>query len=175
MKYLIISLFVFVSFFSYALDISPSNNLSTTLAIEKYSQLLKKGSFFVFPALREEPIKWFDSIPEGKIKDGLKPKFFVLDARPSEFFVFQLGVWALKQDAKDVQIEFSDLKGGSGNVITANRLTCFNKGGIDFKGNFFSKEIIVSAGRVQALWVGIDLDSIKAGDYQGSVSVIVGR
>ena len=175
MKYLIISLFVLVGICTPAFGTSPSNNLSTTLAIEKYSHLLKNKSFFVFPALREEPIRWFDSIPEGKILDGLKQKKFVLNARPDEFFVFQLGVWALKQDVKDIQIEFSDLRDGRSKVITANKLTCFNKGGMDYKGNSFSKEINVSSGRVLALWVGIDLDSIKGGVYKGSISVLANK
>ena len=175
MKYLNISLFVFVTICAPAFGVSPTNNLSTTLAAEKYGNLLKNKSFFVFPALHEEPIKWFDSIPEGNISDCLKKKSFVLNPRPGEFFVFQLGVWALKQDVKDVQIEFSDFKDGRGKLISANRLTCFNKGGIDFKGKSFSKEINVSTGRVQALWVGIDMDSIKAGDYKGSVSVLANK
>lgn len=175
MKYLNISLFVLFSICSAAFGINPSNNISTTFAIEKYGKLFKNKSFFVFPALREEPIKWFDSIPEGKIKADPKQKNFVLNPGTGEFFVFQLGVWTIRQEVKDVQIEFSDLKDGKGKIIPSNRFTCFNKGGIDFKGNSFTKEINVSSGRVQALWVGIDLDSIQSGDYQGSVTVRVNR
>lgn len=172
MRYLKISLFILTAFCMSAIALKPVDYLSTNVALKKYGNLLKNQTFLVFPELREQPIKWFDSIPEGKILDALHPKEFVMNARPGEFFVFQLGVWALKQDVKDIQIEFSDLKGNISKVIGAARMTCFNKGGNDFKGKPFSKEINVPVGRVQALWIGIDLEGIKEGNYTGYVSVI---
>jgi hypothetical protein len=51
-------------------------------------------------------------------------------------------------------------------------MTCFNKGGIDFRGNPFSREINIESGQVQALWFGIDLEDIEKGNYAGSVSVL---
>ncbi|MCL6101421.1 MAG: DUF6067 family protein [Bacteroidetes bacterium] len=173
MKYLKISLFVFVACCMTAFAGEPTNNLSTTCAFAKYRHLLRNQSFLVFPELRENPIKWFDSIPEGKIKEAIHPENFVLNARPEEFFVYQLGVWALKQDAGDVQVKFSDLKEKNGKAIADSRMTCFNKGGIDFKGYPFSKAINVAAGHIQALWIGIDLNGIGDGNYVGSVSILV--
>ncbi len=54
-------------------------------------------------------------------------------------------------------------------------MTCFNEGGIDYKGTAFTKQVNITAGRVQALWMGIDLRGIKKGTYTGSVSVSAGK
>jgi hypothetical protein len=148
------------------------NYLSTTAALEKYSHLLKNKSFLAFPVLREDPIRWFDSIPEEKIKDADYTKRFGMAAQPGELYVYQLGVWALNSNVKDIQVEYSDLKDNNGHAITTGKMNCFNKGGVDFRGNPFSKKISVTAGRVQALWIGIDLTGVKEGDYTGTVSVL---
>jgi hypothetical protein len=148
-------------------------NISTAEAYRKYEYLFKDKSFLVFTDVRENPIKWSDSIPEAKLKKVIRPGYFTLSARPGEFYVFQLGVWALKSDLRDVKLEFSDLKGNY-KVVNSSRMTCFNLGGIDFRGNPFKKQIDIPRSRVQALWIGIDLDSIKSGTYKGSVTVVAG-
>lgn len=172
MKYFKVSFLILVSFCTVGFTGNPFNYISTSDALKKYEGKLINNDFLAFPALREEPIKWFDSIPEGKIQNENYLKSFSINAKRGEFYVYQLGVWALKKDIKDVQIEFTALKDKSGHSINTNKMTCFNKGGIDFKGKSFSKRINVSAGRVQALWIGIDLDVAKEGIYTGSVSVI---
>lgn len=164
-------LFLFTTL-SLAAGDKPVNNLSTAVAVEKYATLLKNQSFLVYAELREEPIKWFDSIPESKIKAALQPTDFIMNAGTGEYFVFQLGVWALREDLSNAQIEFSDLKGKNGKSVAVSRMTCFNKGGLDITGVPFSKEINIGAGRVQALWIGIDLEDVAAGIYSGSVSVL---
>ena len=45
-------------------DRKPVMNISTVAALEKYSRILKDHTFFLIPELRENPLKWFDSIPE---------------------------------------------------------------------------------------------------------------
>jgi len=172
MKILKFSLFMLIAFCEAAFAVNSGKNLSTTMALQKYGHLLKNQAFLVFPELREQPIKWFDSIPEGKIKDALYPKDFVMNAQPGEFFVYQLGVWALNLDVADLKPEFSDLKDKYGHFVATGKMTCFNKGGTDINGNRFSKEIGVQAGRIQTLWIGIDLEGVKAGNYSGSVSVL---
>ncbi len=171
MNHLIIILFALLNLYGTLFAGNSGNNLSTALALEKYGDLLKSQSFLVYPELRENPIKWFDSIPEAKIKNAVRPEVYELQAKPGELFVFQLGLWALNKDIKDVQIKFSGLKTTDGRSVSANRLTCFNSGGTDFTGKPFSKEINVPAGRVQALWIGADLDKIIQGDYNGSVTI----
>ncbi|MEQ6119873.1 glycoside hydrolase domain-containing protein [Reichenbachiella sp. MALMAid0571] len=170
---LIIGSFFLCPCVSMSFSEESSDFIATSEAIRKYSSFLKNKTIFVFPELRENPIKWNDSIPQGKIKNYSIEKPFLLAAQPNEYYVYQLGVWVLKKDAEDIQIEFSDLKDDSGTTIPLTKMTCFNKEGINFKGEAFSKNINVSAGRVQALWLGVNLDGIEKGSYTGSVSVIV--
>ena len=165
-------MFVLAAILFAACSEKPVNNISTSAALAKYGPVIKNHEFFLFHELRENPIKWFDSIPERKIKEVLNKKEFSLSAQPGEFYVFQLGLWALETDVEDVKIEFSDLKERNGKIIESSRMTCFNKGGTDIRGNAFTKRVNVPAGRVQALWMGIDLDNIAKGRYKGSVSVL---
>jgi hypothetical protein len=151
------------------------NYLSLSEAFEQNKLVLEDLSFFVFPELREEPLKWYDSIPEGKIKELHLQSNFQITAQPGEFFTYQLGVWALKKNVQDVQIEFSNLKDEKGLIISSDKMTCFNKTGVNFMGNPFSKQINVCGGRIQALWIGIDLEGIKNGNYFGYVNIIAGQ
>ena len=153
----------------------PVNNVSTSEASLKYGKRIENRSFMVFPELRENPLKWFDSIPDNRLKEALDNSQLKLGARPGEYFVFQAGVWAINSDVNDVQVEFTDLTAGSGKKIEAGKITCFNKGGIDIKGNPFIKTVNVPAGRVQALWIGIDLEGAFAGTYKGTVTVSSGE
>jgi hypothetical protein len=89
------SLLFFIALASVIAD-RPARSLSTTDALAKYSEDLRDQSFLVYLEVREEPIKWFDSIPESKIKTALHRTDFVMHAQPGEYFVFQLGVWALR-------------------------------------------------------------------------------
>jgi hypothetical protein len=150
------------------------SNISTGDALVKYQQKLAEKSFIVIPEYRENPMKWFDSIPENRIEESLDKRLFRMNARPGEFFVFQTGIWALNSDLTDLQVEFTDLSAAGGKKIPVEKLTCFNKGGIDIKGNPFTKIVNVPAHRVQALWMGIDLDGIEGGTYKGAVNLITG-
>jgi hypothetical protein len=155
--------------------IKPENNLSTSTALEKYGTILKNRTFLLIPELRENPIKWFDSIPEKRLKEGFLPKLFNLTAQPGEYYVYQIGFWALRSDVSDISVVFSDLKNKDRKIIPVGRMTCFNKGGINFRGEKFIKEVSVPAGRVQTLWMGIDLNSIEKGTYEGSVLISCGN
>ncbi len=174
MNYLKNILFLFLTFLLISFEKGSGDYLSTSVALEKYNSRLKNQAFLIFPELREDPIKWFDSIPENKLKDSFSPKLFTLTARPYEYYVYQIGFWALKSDISDIDVEFSDLKTKDGKIVRSGKMTCFNKGGINFRGESFTKKVSVHAGRIQALWMGIDLNDVKVGIYNGSVSVIAG-
>ena len=87
-------------------------NIYTDDALTKYSRELQGSLFLVFPEFREKPLKWFDSIPENRLKEVLSGSKLKLDARPGEYFVFQAGVWAIKSDITDIQVDFTDLAAG---------------------------------------------------------------
>ena len=171
MKTFFLSIVAFIFLFAVC-SAQPGRYLSTSEALNQFREELKNQELFVFPEWREKPITWFDSIPLEKIGDN---EVFQITAQPGEFYVFQLGVWALRKEALDVQIEFSDLKAKNGKTISSTKMTCFNSGGIDFMGDTFSKKINIPSGRVQALWLGIDMESAEEGTYAGSVSVTSGE
>lgn len=151
------------------------NYLSLAEAFEQNKSVLEDLSFFVFPELRAEPLKWGDSIPEGKIKDPNLKYDFQITAQPGEFLTYQLGVWALKEYVQDINVYFSSLSDGKGNVISDQKMSCFNKGGLDYLGRPFSKQINIPVNRIQPLWIGIDLEGTDPGDYSGIVTIVAGK
>ncbi len=150
------------------------NYLSLEKAFEKHKSVLQDKSFYIFPEHRNKSIKWHDSIPEGKITSLNAETIFKLNAQPGEFLTYQLGVWAIK-DIQDVNIYFSPFKNKNGQLIPSGKITCFNKGGLNFKGQPFAKQINVSANRIQPLWIGIDLEGASTGIYYGDVTVASGK
>ncbi len=150
-------------------------NISVTEALEKYSHQLADKNFLAFPEVRENPLKWYDSLPETKLAKIIRPGYFTLNGQPGEIFVWQTGVWALKNEVILGQTEFSDFTASDGKFIKSSAFTCYNLEGTGFRGKRFQKEIRVPAGRVQALWMGVDLDSIPSGIYRGTVTVVAGQ
>ncbi|MBK7709781.1 MAG: hypothetical protein IPJ37_01555 [Bacteroidales bacterium] len=150
-----------------------TKNISTGDAYEKYSYMLKDKLFFAFPEERDNPLKWFDSIPVLKLQKIIRPEYFTMKASPGEIFVFQIGVWALSDDVKDLSVEFSDLKGRN-RIISSSKVTCYNLGGTDFMGKAFKKQIGIPRNRLQDLWIVVDLDSVVTGTYRGSVTILSG-
>src|SRR5699024_5465368 len=68
------------------------------------------------------------------------------------------------------QVYFSDLKGPE--TIPASHFTCFNTGGIDSHGQPFTKKVDVKKGKVQAMWIGLDVpEKIQPGWYDGMVKI----
>ena len=147
-----------------------STNISTGDALSRYGQELSNRIYYAFPGTRDNPLKWYDSLPEINLKKVVRPGYFMLKARPDELFVWQIGVWALKKDIKDISLEFSGFK-ARGHVIPPDRFTCYNLSGNDFRGRPFTKKVDVQGTRVQSLWIGVDLEGIRPGNYRGAVTV----
>jgi len=172
------SVLLFFQLLVLALFVGCTNNsenyISTGEALQKYEKSLHDKPFFLFSESREKPARWFDSIPEEKLN---RPDRTVsLSAQPGEFFVFQLGVWALESDIKELTVEFSALTSEKkGRTIPAERMTCFNTEGVDHFGKPFTGTVHVPAGRVQPLWIGMDLDGIGKGTYTGKIDVLAGE
>ncbi|NLI01093.1 MAG: hypothetical protein GX446_16545 [Chthonomonadales bacterium] len=126
--------------------------------------------FLLFPEDRRFPIRMPDDLPVRWIERGPTDTFHG-DALRNEFYTFQIGVYASVAVLTDLKVAFSDLR-SSGATIPASALRCFNMGGVDTDGRPFRKRVDVPQGRVQALWIGVDLPrSIAPGDYTGSVSI----
>lgn len=141
-------------------------------AAEKKQLLLKHpgAGYLVFPEDRLFPIRMTDDLPQRWIQHGPGQQFNGR-ADKGEYYAFQLGIYA-RRDITDIQLEFSDLKTTDGRVIPASSLNCISNGGTTYDARPFVKKVPVSAGKVQALWCGVDVPANAApGLYKGTVIV----
>ncbi len=129
-----------------------------------------KTDYLLFPEDRKFPIRMKDDIPYRWTRRGARTSFSG-QARRNEYFTFQIGVFAAKTALKNIKVKFTALEGGP-NKILPSALTCFNTGGIDPFGTPFTKTVDVEQGKIQPLWIGVDItENIPAGLYRGKVTV----
>ncbi len=141
------------------------------LQSEKDSLLnIHKNNFLIFPEDRKFPIRMLNEIPQKWIESGPFLNFKG-EAQRNEYYTFQLGIFAAQKDLENIKVEFSSLKNGEVEIPVSN-LTCFNTGGIDPYGEPFVKRVDVEKGKVQPLWIGVDIpENIAKGNYKGTVTV----
>ncbi len=133
---------------------------------------INKKDFLVFPEDRSIPIRMLNEIPQKWIQSGPSDKF-IGEAYKNEYYTFQLGVFAAQKDLSDLKVEFSPLENGDAE-IPVSKLTCFNTGGIGPYGEPFVKRLDLEQGKVQPMWIGIDIpENITAGNYTGTVKVTI--
>ncbi|NOY81392.1 MAG: hypothetical protein GXP31_10360 [Kiritimatiellaeota bacterium] len=124
----------------------------------------------LFPEDRRRPIKMFETIPYRWAVQGPKSGFSG-KARPGEFYVFQVGVWACRRSVNGLDVRFEPLHGPGGRNIPAAAFRCFNLGGVDFRGRPFRKKFALARGRVRALWIGVQVPGNTRGTYSGRLVV----
>lgn len=142
-----------------------------TIAFALLAAITLRAGNHAFDAViesRENPIKVVDSIATWS------PKADILKATAGEYFTFQIGVKAY-QSLEDVKVVFKPFKaagvGGFGKAV----MTCFNCGGISSSGEPFTKKVDIAQGKLQPLWIGVDLTGVKPGIYKGKVIVSSSR
>ncbi|HPB58664.1 MAG TPA: DUF6067 family protein [Candidatus Saccharicenans sp.] len=150
----------------------PMEVIATSEETAKIIETYKSEPFLIFPEDREHPVRIFDYLPLPWIEAGPQTKFEATVAR-GEYFVFQLGLFAHRQNLEKIKVVFSDLiNKSSGEAINAKEATCFNLGGIGWDSQPFEKELSLSQGKVQPLWCGIQIpENISPGDYEGEVAI----
>jgi hypothetical protein len=144
-------------------------------ATEEETAMLKarynSRPYLVFPEDRDHPVRMSDDLPFRWIKKGPGGSFHGLALR-GEFYAWQLGIFAL-QPLSDVIVQFGDLRNAAGGKIPAAQLSCINTTGVSYDGRPFIKAVNIPAGKVQALWCGVDVPAGTApGDYSGTVTII---
>jgi hypothetical protein len=152
----------FDSFFPMEVIALPAEKKSLT---DKFTD-----DYLIFPEERLFPIRMRDEIPLRWIRKGPSGDFSG-EACRNEYFAFQIGLYASRNNLSDIKCEFGDL-GNGGYKIPASALTCFNTGGIGPYGEPFEKRVDVSKGSVQPLWIGVDIPGdIPAGTYSGRITL----
>lgn len=128
-------------------------------------------AMWLFPETRAYPVRMFDQLPQRWAQRG--PGGELADqALRGEYLSLQIGLWAPRAALAHVQVVFADLHGPDGAILPASALTSFNQGGVDFTGQPFSARVDVAKGRVQPLWMGLDIPvDAKPGVYRGAVTI----
>ena len=138
----------------------------TVALLAKHQQPL-----LIFPEDRKFPIRMQNDLPLRWIHSGPQAEFSG-EALRNEYYAFQIGAFAPKQTAKNLTVSFSALRTATGQEIPASALACFNTQGVDTWGQPFAKTVTVPAGKVQALWCGIDVArNQQAGLYSGFLTI----
>ncbi len=112
--------------------------------------------YLVFPEDRRFPIRMTDDLPQRWIAAGANAPFRGAADR-GEFYAFQVGLFAARKPIEGLDVRFGDFRTAGGAVIPAAALRCFNTGGRDWTGRSFKKTVSVALGKVQALWLGVQV------------------
>lgn len=130
------------------------------------------AGYFCFTESREHDIQLPNALPVRWIKRPVEERTQMRgNCRPGEFYTWQIGLFSPYKTLENVSISFSDLKNERGEKIKASASRCFNAGGIGSDGKSFKKNITVSQGDVQALWIGTDISSSAKGTYHGTARI----
>ncbi len=150
----------------------PMEVIATAAETDAVVAAYPDRSFLLFPEDRLHSIRMFADLPYRWVKRPFTERFHGKTAR-GEFFVFQIGLWAARKEIADVELHFGDLSNAThGTTLPARALRCINTGGTDWTGVSFKKPCPVPKGRVQPLWIGIDVPADAApGFYRGTVTV----
>jgi hypothetical protein len=147
----------------------PMEVIATADETKKLITSHQDQSYLLFSEDRKYPIRMTDDLPLRWIRKGAITDFSG-EAQRGEFYVFQIGVFTEKA-IEDIDVTYSDLK-SEGMTIPADQFRCFNKGGIDWLGRKITKTVSVDAGKVGALWFGIQIpEDTKAGVYHGTLKL----
>ena len=125
----------------------------------------------VFTESQEFAIRRVEGLPTRWLAPSQSPPAFTGTTEPGRFFVFQLGVYALKETGP-LEVLFGDLTSSSGR-IPAGACRCLSLGGTNYLGERFAKTVTVKPGTLQALWVGISVPAVAKGTYTGTANVRV--
>jgi hypothetical protein len=132
----------------------------------------QEAKFFLFPEDRKYPIRMLDDIPQKWVLNPVQTRFRG-SADRNEYYCFQIGLFAVDSTA-EVKVQFHPLV-GKRDTLPAASLTCFNTGGIDPSGKPFEKTVNVSKGKVQPLWIGVDIPRDITPGLYGSDLVVSTR
>ena len=147
----------------------PMERPATSEELIRMLEARGRAPALLFPEDRQRPIAMRESIP-AEWTQAEQKNSFTGEARPNEYYPFQIGVYALT-DIKTLSVSVSNLVSRDGSVIPKSALTCFNLSGRDWLGQQFTKDVDVSSGMVQPLWIGVDIPPDARGTYRGNVTV----
>lgn len=149
---------------------------ATSTEVKEFLAADQTSSYFVFPEDRSRSIRMTDFLPAEWMH---RRRDFALQgtAGKGEFYVFQLGVWAARQNIQNLRVDFPSLVAADGRVVVpSNNFRCFNFGGIDAHGQSFTQAVNVPKGKIQPLWCGVQIpDDAVPGTISGQLVTTANR
>lgn len=128
------------------------------------------ASLYVFPEDRAFPARMLDAIPYRWLSKS-QGEGFKGEALPNEYYAFQVCVWAPKYAVGNLKWSATPLTSGKKQIPAAS-VTCFNTEGTDAFGNPVTFDVSVDKGRLQPLWLGVDIPSDQPeGTYSGVLTI----
>ena len=147
--------------------------LATPAQVEAFVRRVPRDCY-VFGEDRVNSIRRHDAPPAHWLdgSDSLLEKF-AGTAQPGEFYVFQLGVYAPGGDVGPITLGICEFKSAGSPVQTmpGTAFRCFNLGGTDYLGKPLVKEPRVAKGRVQPLWIGVQVPRHASGLFVGQIQL----
>jgi hypothetical protein len=150
----------------------PWNTPALPEQAKAFTARFPAAAIVVVPESRDHPLRLLDALPSawiGRPDDSLAA--FGAGARPGEYFVFQLCVFAAYDSLENVRFSSEGLGGTGGRRIEGTAITCFNTGGTGFDLRQFTRRLDIPRGRLQPLWVGIQVPPGARGSYNGVMTV----
>jgi hypothetical protein len=150
----------------------PMEVIATAAEVKALLARHTSAAYLVFPEDRRFPIRMTDDLPQRWIQSGANRPFRGTVDR-GEYYAFQIGVFAARAPIDKIDVQFSDLRTASGGgVISAAALNCVNVAGRDWTGRRFVRTVVVPLGKVQPLWLGVQVPARAApGEYRGVVTI----
>lgn len=146
---------------------------SSSAEMERLLSQRPACGYFCFPENRMLDMRSTDFVPQRwALTTPEQRALFRGKPQPGEFYTYQLAVYPVTGELRNVRVEFSDLKSKSGKKIKADSMRCFNTGGVGKNGLEFVKRADVPVNRLQALWVGVAVPEEARGEYEGKVTVM---
>ncbi|MCX8159829.1 MAG: DUF6067 family protein [Candidatus Saccharicenans sp.] len=150
----------------------PMEIIATSAEVKLLAEKQADLPFLVFPEDRLYPARMTNFLPARWAEGGPRDQYEG-QAERGEYFVFQLGLFAHRENLEKLRVSFSDLKKSDSSVtISSDLATCFNTGGTGWDGQPFEKELNLEKGQVQSLWCGWQIPEDAApGEYSGQVEI----
>jgi len=150
----------------------PMEIIATKEEVASFISKDPDKSYYLFPEDRSNPIRMTDFLPYKWIKGGLTNTFRG-EALRGEYYAFQIGIYPIKAPLTTIEVYFTDFTSENRTTkIPAESFTCFNTGGINWDGKPFKKLCAVEQGKVQALWLGVQIDkNTQPGEYTGEIAI----
>lgn len=149
---------------------TPMGNIATARETDSLKQAHPENPV-LFTEDRAYPIRLAKRLPVRWVRENGPSGSFTGYALRNEYYVWQIGVWAARQELKNVRLGFGDFTNGT-DTIRRNEATCFNQEGVNWDGNPATFAVHVPEGNVQALWCGLQIpDNARTGTYTGTVTL----